>query len=271
MTRSLALSSLCLLLALGSVGCRQAAPENASSETAREPLVPGRMPTPMVATSRLDPNSSIAGRVAETIDAGPYTYVQVESPVGSVWAAAPAFTVAVGDEVRFATDMPMQNYESRTLGRTFDLVYFTQDIEYADGRVAPTRQVGVQTSPSDSDTGEARSAASQGGAIDLSGIAVPDGGITVAGVHAASAKLAGTEVVIRGRVVKFTTAVLDHNWLHLQDGSGEGPTSDLTVVTDGEASIGDLVVIHGKVAVDQDFGFGYQYAVLVEDALVTVE
>ena len=34
---------------------------------------------------------------------------------------------------------------------------------------------------------------------------------------------------------------------------------------------GDTVLIEGKVALNEEFGSGYKYAVLVEDATVTVE
>jgi hypothetical protein len=58
------------------------------------------------------------------------------------------------------------------------------------------------------------------------------------------------------------------NWVHLQDGSGETGHNDfdLTVTTSSVAAVGDVVVARGVVRTDQDFGAGYAYAVLVEDA-----
>jgi hypothetical protein len=61
------------------------------------------------------------------------------------------------------------------------------------------------------------------------------------------------------------------NWIHLQDGSGQQGTNDLTVTTSGTANAGDTVVVAGKLSVDKDFGYGYKYAVIVEDAQVTKE
>jgi hypothetical protein len=61
------------------------------------------------------------------------------------------------------------------------------------------------------------------------------------------------------------------NWLHLQDGSGSEGTNDLTVTTTATAEVGDLVLVNGKVSVDRDFGYGYTYEVLLEDAEITVE
>lgn len=61
------------------------------------------------------------------------------------------------------------------------------------------------------------------------------------------------------------------NWLHLQDGSGVEGTNDLTVTTTTTVKVGDVVLVNGVVSVDRDFGYGYSYDVIIEDAEVTVE
>ena len=107
--------------------------------------------------------------------------------------------------------------------------------------------------------------------MDFSGIEVPGGGKNIAAVYADRKSLEGKEVVVRGKVVKFTPGVMKKNWLHLRDGSGAEGTNDLTVTTNAMVQIGDLVVVRGVVSLDKDFGFGYRYDILVEDAEVTVE
>jgi hypothetical protein len=186
--------------------------------------------------------------------------VQVEAGGSRIWAAAPEFAVAVGDRVVVPTTMPMANFESQTLGRTFDVVYFAQEISVlGQGEMTPVEQAVAET--------RARGPATPPEGVDLSGIEPAEGGLTVARVVGDAAALAGQQVALRGRVVKFTPNVMSRNWLHLQDGSG----GDLTVTTDGQASVGDLVLVNGTVVTDQDFGFGYSYEVLVENATVTVE
>jgi sporulation protein YlmC with PRC-barrel domain len=61
------------------------------------------------------------------------------------------------------------------------------------------------------------------------------------------------------------------NWLHIQDGSGQAGSNDLTVNTNSVAKVGDTVIISGKLTVAKDFGYGYQYDVIVEDAKITKE
>jgi hypothetical protein len=108
--------------------------------------------------------------------------------------------------------------------------------------------------------------------IDLSGIARAEGGRTVAELFAEKDALAGTSVTVRGKVVKTNAMIMDRNWLHVRDGSGAEGTNDLTVTISAELpQVGDTVVVTGQVTLDKDFGMGYRYPVIIEDAEVTVE
>lgn len=108
--------------------------------------------------------------------------------------------------------------------------------------------------------------------VDLAGIAKADGGKTVAEVFAEKDALANQQVVVRGKVVKANYGVMGMDWLHVRDGSGAEGTNDLTVTaTSAPAKVGDTVLVTGKVATDKDFGMGYQYPVLVEQAEVKIE
>ena len=45
-------------------------------------------------------------------------------------------------------------------------------------------------------------------------------------------------------------------------------TNDLTATTTLSVKVGDAVLVTGKVHVDKDFGHGYKYEVILEDAHV---
>ncbi len=109
--------------------------------------------------------------------------------------------------------------------------------------------------------------------IDLAGIAKAEGGKTVAEVYAEKDALAGTKVTVRGKVVKANTGIMGKDWLHVRDGSGADGTNDLTVTTISKPlpDVGDTVLITGTVVLDKDFGMGYQYPVMLEDAEVTLQ
>jgi hypothetical protein len=115
-------------------------------------------------------------------------------------------------------------------------------------------------------------AAKPGEEVDLSGIAKADGGKTVAEVFAEKDALAGKPVTVRGKVVKVNGGIMGKNWLHVRDGSGAEGTNDLTVTTAGELPApGAIVVVTGPVTLNKDYGMGYKYDVIVEDAAVKAE
>lgn len=228
-----------------------------------QPGTPSVQSTPAAPAPQTAPGK--IGKVTETMDAAGYTYIQVETATETFWAAAPQFAVKVGDDVVVPEGMPMPNYHSKTLERTFDIVYFVPSV-LVGGAQAMADKMPADHPPMNG--GKTTVATTD---LDLTGIKAADGGQTVADVFAKKAELAGKAVKVRGKVVKFSPEIMGKNWLHLQDGTGAAGTNDLTVTTSGTAKMGDTVLISGVLAVDKDFGYGYQYDVLVEDATVTVE
>lgn len=96
---------------------------------------------------------------------------------------------------------------------------------------------------------------------------------TVAELYEERAALEGQQVTVQGEVVKVNTGVMQRNFIHVQDGSGDvlQDTNNLVITTQDSAAVGDKVRVTGTVVVDHDFGFGYFYPVLIEKATVAVE
>jgi hypothetical protein len=197
--------------------------------------------------------------VLETMNAGGYTYVRVKTDSGVVWAAGPQAQVKVGDRVNLAGGMLMSDFHSETLDRDFEEIYFVGGIEVVGGGSSAPAMASAHGS------GDVPAA------VEIGTVKKAEGGATIAELYAGKSDLAGKQVIVRGRVVKYTANIMGRNWLHIQDGSSQGGTGDLTVTTDGTAKIGDLVLVKGTAAVDKDFGAGYSYELIVEEATVTVE
>jgi hypothetical protein len=220
----------------------------------------------------------LTGKVAETMNSGGYTYVLVDTGTAKYWAAAPQFAVKVGDKVAVADAMPMMKYQSKTLNRTFDVVYFSGNVTVNGApSVAPAAPLAAGAAAS----GElpkghpaipnaAGTAAAPVGP-DLKNIKRAEGGQTVEEIVTGKAKFAGKPIAVRGRVVKFNGGIMGKNWIHVRDGSGAEGTNDLTVTTDAVVKVGDLVLVTGTLGSDRDFGSGYKYALIVENAKVKVE
>jgi hypothetical protein len=108
--------------------------------------------------------------------------------------------------------------------------------------------------------------------VDLTGIEKAEGGRTVAELFDDMEQLSGESVVFRGKVVKVNAGIMGKNWLHVRDGSGVEGRNDVTVTTTSTLpAVGDTVLVSGTVALNKDFGMGYAYPMIVEDADVAVE
>lgn len=70
------------------------------------------------------------GTVIQTIPAGRYIYLEMETKSGPVWLAAMATAqpVAKGDKISCPQGMVMEKFKSPTLKRTFDKVCFVESL-----------------------------------------------------------------------------------------------------------------------------------------------
>ena len=235
---------LCLGLALLAAGCKERAPQvaNADPQSTKPPTV------------------SKAGVVTETMNAGGYTYLQLDTGTEKVWVAAPRMALQVGDQVVVPGGMAVPNHESPTLKRTFELIYFADEVQRPGAEAAAsTEPMGhPPISPTDAP-------------VDFAGIKRAEGGKTVAELYAGKDSLNGKQVAVRGKVVKASAQIMGTNWLHIQDGTGAEGTNDLTVTTSAMPKVGDTVLVTGPLVKDKDFGFGYRYDLIIENAKITVE
>lgn len=250
--------SLVLLVAIAVAGCKKKEAPQQDAQAAGAPEAAG---------------AALKGKVVERLDAPPYSYLKLQTAQGEAWAAVPKTEVAMGAEVTVAGAMPMQGFESKTLNRKFETVYFGT----LGGEGAP--QAAPMPGPGGGEMGAgpgapgiaAQHAAAAAGPADVGDVKVPKASgsdaRTVAEIYAQRAALKEKAVTIRGKVVKFNEGIMNRNWVHLRDGTGSaGKDNDITITTGDRAAVGDVVIVKGTVRVDKDFGAGYAYPVIVEDA-----
>ena len=191
-----------------------------------------------------------------------------------IWFAGPGCTVKAGDRLSLPAGMLKENFTSKTLNRTFEKIYFVESIMAPAGpqpvcSLTPAQQPPDVSSPADE--GSSHIAAPSPAGTDFSGIIKPPGGKTVAEIYGDKKSLAGKTVTLRGKVVKFNAEIMGKNWVHVQDGTGAAGANDLTVTTLGAAKVGDRVLVEGLVSLDKDFGYGYKYNVLIDNATLKAE
>ena len=205
------------------------------------------------------PAGMVSGTVLETMDSGGYTYVLLETDREQRWLAGPQTAIQVGDELRVSQGMPMQQFTSNTLNRTFEVLYF---VDALGNLTTPAMPAGH---PSFSGTDEAP-------AMDTK-VAELEPGQNIAWLHANKDTVAGQQVSLRGKVVKYNSNIMDRNFIHIQDGSGDAAdgSNDLTVTSKTETAVGQTIVVSGTIILDKEFGAGYSFPVMMEDASISAE
>lgn len=222
---------------------------------------PAPAPAPVPAANPAAP--AVSGRLLERLDAASYSYLRIQTAQGEVWAAVPQAKLEKGAEVSVVNAMPMGAFESKTLNKKFDNIYFGT---LGEAGVAAGALAGAAAAA------PAVTGAKAPDATMVEKVAKAPGaeGRSVDEVHAQKATLMNRTVAIHGKVVKASMGVMGKNWLHLRDGSGDADkgTHDLTVTTLDDAKVGDVILVKGVLHTDKDFGSGYRYAVIVEEAKI---
>ncbi len=226
-----------------------------------------------VNAASLDPN--IHKVIAlESLNTSKYTYVKVSENGVEKWIACPLANIVIGTEYYYGNEMPMANFESKELGKVFPMVYFVEGIsteppvkiENGGGNQNP-QPMGQNPAPAVAPAAQPHTGSAGVVSEKLAVDVKPEkGAITIAELNTNRKKYAGKTVTISGKVTKFNPEVMDRNWVHIQDGTEANGKFDMTITTLENVAIGDMVTFTGKVVVDKDFGAGYVYEVLVEEA-----
>jgi hypothetical protein len=226
------------------------------------------------------PAAALKGKVAETMDASGYTYVRLDDGSGKeIWAAVPKADLKVGEEVTLQGGSVMENFNSKTLNKTFEKIIFATGVSRGDDKVvaAPGGQAAGSFDAAVKKEGADASGGSAGNVVPFADLKVekasgPDGH-AVSEVFEKGATLDKQKVAVKGQVVKVSKNIMGKNWLHVQDGTGDPNknTHDLVITTMDVAEKGDIVTVEGAAVANKDFGSGYKYDIMVEDAKVTKE
>ncbi|MBU1689301.1 MAG: OB-fold nucleic acid binding domain-containing protein [Gammaproteobacteria bacterium] len=201
----------------------------------------------------------VKGEVLEAKDVESYTYLRLKTRDGETWAAVNKTSLKKGAEVTIENVMVMKNFESKSLKKTFPTIVFGTLGGAGGSALAAGNDMAAAHS------GVAKTA-------DIGDVHVPKASganaRTVAEIITKSAELKDKPVLVRGKVVKYNPGIMGKNWIHLRDGSGSAATgsNDILVTTMSQAKTGDVVTVKGVVRTDKDFGSGYSYQVLIEEA-----
>jgi hypothetical protein len=192
-------------------------------------------------------------KVLDVQQAGPYTYLEVKGKGPKHWVAVPTMNALAGETYTYQGGLLMTDFYSEELDRTFKEVLFIESLEpeamdhpEVSGMMDHQGRVPVEKSEVSMETIE--------------------GAVSIADLYKNPRSYNGKTVRVTGEVVKFNPEIMDRNWIHIQDGTEYEGKFDLTITSSEYFETGDMIVMEGTLAVDKDFGYGYSYELLLEDA-----
>lgn len=217
---------------------------------------------------------TLSGKVVETINSGGYTYIMLDRDGEKIWVAVPEMQVSEGEKVILKPGIEMVNFTSKTLNRTFEKVILSAGPVSGKGELV---EKSMKMPHGDLPMGMMKSHAGSGMVVStpINDVKVEKAtgqdAYTVAEVYEKKSDLCNNKVIVRGEVVKVLPEILGKNWIHLQDGSGDEKKEnyDLVVTSQDLPSVGDVVTASGILHTDKNFGAGYRYRVIVEEASIT--
>lgn len=199
--------------------------------------------------------------VLEVLQVNSYTYLLVTEDNNKKWLAVPSIDVKVGESYFYKGGMEMPNFKSKELNRTFESVRFLESISknpVEEKKSSFQHSSNIESKKISKPLNE-----------KLSLTIIPDnGGVSIAELFKNKKSFNGKEVRIKGKVTKFNEQVMSKNWVHLQDGTEYDSKFDLTITTNAKVQVGDVITVEGTVFLDRDFGYGYFYDVIIENAVL---
>jgi len=196
-------------------------------------------------------NGAIAINVLEVIQGSQYTYVRADENGTEKWFAILKANIQVGKTYHYSEAMEMVDFTSKELNKTFDKIYFlnglmgdqSMDEIHHPKVVAPSEDINIE---------------------------LADGQVSLADLYTKRDEYEGKKVTVTGKVVKVNNDILNKNWIHIQDGSkqSDNVNYDLTVTTIEKIELNAVVVFEGVLSLNRDFGAGYKYDLILEEAIL---
>ncbi len=190
-------------------------------------------------------------KALETLDASRYVYIRVQEGDEMYWVATLKQPVDIGKTYHFHGGLLKTNYRSKEHDKVFEKIYLVSNLISADHSAEQ-----LNPSAAVAETHQAHAVTK----IDVKG------SVKIKDIIANPKKYEGKVVQVSGKCVKLNANIMGRNWMHLQDGSKDD--YDFVVTSEQMIPEGGVVSLAGVVTLKKDFGAGYFYDIIMENASI---
>jgi hypothetical protein len=189
--------------------------------------------------------------VEDVVQTKKYTYLNVvEEKLPPYWIAISKAEVEKGETFIYTGGLKMRGFKSAELDRIFDELILVSNIS----RMGSSQPLMVNEGMKDQTT-EVKNPEK---------IVPVKGAVPIAELLANPAKYEGKVITVTGRCTKVNHQIMNRNWIHIEDDSKK--PKELTITSQEIITLGSVGVFEGKIALNKDFGAGYRYDIIMEEA-----
>lgn len=189
----------------------------------------------------------------EILQTDKYTYLKVAENGKQFWIATAKTDAIKGKAYIYRGGLLKTNFPSKEFNKVFDTLYLVSNILSEDQHPGSGGGPAMQEPVASNQSHEGHQHSADA--------------IKISEIFNKKKELNGKEIVVEGECIKVNNGIMGRNWIHIQDGSKkDGKKAEITVTTLAQISVGQHVALRGLLAVDKDFGAGYRYDVIIENA-----
>ena len=186
----------------------------------------------------------------EILQAERYTYLRVVEKLDTFWIASTKIEAQKGNNYFYRGGLLKTDFESLEHKRIFDKIYLVSSIIEASAHPGGSEEAVVNASTPVTN--------------DIKNVV---GAVKLKDILGSKEKQAGKIIIVAGKCVKANYGIMGKNWFHIQDGTKiNGKICDLTITTTESIPLGANVAFEGKIYLNKDFGAGYKYDIIMEEA-----
>lgn len=199
-----------------------------------------------------DPNAWHEAIIKEVLDANRYSYLEVEENGEMFWLATSKGNYSPEQRLRYRGGLLKTNFKSEEHDRVFEKLYLVSQIQVQGS--ATTSSPSTTPSP---------------GAVKAVDPSTVKGVTMIKEIIQNPEKFKDQAVKILGTVTKVNPNIMNRNWIHVQDGSAD--QYDFVLTSASNIPAGHQVVFEGIIRLNIDFGAGYSYDIIMEDAKFSLQ
>ena len=175
-----------------------------------------------------------------------YSYCEVEEGNKTYWLATMGGDFQEGGTYMYNEGIEKTDYKSTELDRIFDRILLVSAL-YSNAELLESKTSGPATA----------------NASNVK-ISIPKTSVAIKELVNNTTKYANKTIEVTGKITKVNPAIMDRNWIHLVDGSMD--SYDFVCTSNEVFPVGHVLTLKGKLSVNKDFGAGYSYDLILENA-----